>query len=104
SHQRGHVRRVLNHKSGRRWRVSVLSGKRSERFGAEKETKEGKRRYRQRKANRERTAPTRGLCGPGRKSTPSHRIIPRKVATTFRSSWLTASMLVLGNEVYAQVA
>src|ERR1700730_7045233 len=44
SHHRGHVRRVLNHKSGRRWRASVLFRKRSKRFGVEKETKEGKRR------------------------------------------------------------
>jgi hypothetical protein len=56
SHHRGHVRRVLNHKSGRRWRVSVRSGKRSKRFGVGKETKGSKRRYRQHKANRDRTA------------------------------------------------
>ena len=64
SHHRGHVRRVLNHKSGRRWRASVWLGKRSKRFGVGKETKEGKRRYRQHKANRERTALAPHLCAP----------------------------------------
>jgi hypothetical protein len=49
SHQGGHVRRVLNHKPGRRWRASVRLSKRSKRFSAGKETKEGKRRYRQHK-------------------------------------------------------
>ena len=64
SHQRGHVRRVLNHKSGRRWRASVQLGKRSKRFGVGKETKGGKRLYRQLQANRERTAPVPYPCAP----------------------------------------
>src|SRR5712675_1158686 len=62
SHQRGHVRRVLNHKSGRRWRASVRLGKRSKQFGVGKETREGKRRCRQRKADRERPALAPHLC------------------------------------------
>jgi hypothetical protein len=64
SHHRGHVRRVLNHKSGRRWPPSVPLRKRSKRFGVEKETKEGKRRYRRRKPNRERRALTSHLHAP----------------------------------------
>ncbi|MGY4305949.1 hypothetical protein ACVIJ6_003192 [Bradyrhizobium sp. USDA 4369] len=64
SHQRGHVRRVLNHKSERRWRASVRLGKRSKRFSVGKETKEEKGRYRQYKANRERTAPAPHLWAP----------------------------------------
>lgn len=58
------MRRVLNHKFGRRWRASVPLRKRSKRFGVGKETKGGKRRYRQRKANRERTAPARAYVDP----------------------------------------
>jgi hypothetical protein len=64
SHHRGHVRRVLNHKSGRRWRAPVRLGKRSKRFSAGKETKEGKRRYRQHKAYRQRPAPAPHPCAP----------------------------------------
>src|SRR5258707_10748154 len=56
SHQRGDVRRVLNHKSGRRWRASVWLGKRSKRFSGGKETKGSKRRDRQHKANGARKA------------------------------------------------
>ena len=58
------MRRVLNHKSERRWRASVRLGKRSKRFSVGKETKEEKGRYRQYKANRERTAPAPHLWAP----------------------------------------
>ncbi len=56
------MRRVLNHKSERRWRASVRLGKRSKQFGVGKETREGKRRCRQRKADRERPALAPHLC------------------------------------------
>src|SRR5712671_703719 len=79
SHQRGHVRRVLKHKSGRRWRPSVRLGKRSKRFSVGKETKEGKRRHRQHKTNRE-NGSSRRICVRWTQSTPSHRSAPRKVA------------------------
>ena len=46
------MRRVLNHKSGSRWRPSVSLRKRRKRFGVEKETKEGERRFHWHNANR----------------------------------------------------
>ena len=61
------------------------AGKRSKRFGVGKETKEGKRRYRQRKANRNERLQRR-IYVTRTQSTPSHRSFPRKVATTSRSS------------------
>ena len=60
SHHRGPVRRVLNHKSGRRrWPGLVRLGKKSVRFGVGKETKGSKSGNRQRKASRKRPAPGR---------------------------------------------
>jgi hypothetical protein len=66
SHHRGPVRRVLNHKSGRRWRPSVGSGKRSLRFSVGKETKECKSGSRQHKANRKRLDPAATSMCAGR--------------------------------------
>jgi hypothetical protein len=63
SHHRGPVRRVLNHKSGRRWRPSVRPGKRALRLSVGKETKEDKSGSRQRKANRT-TAQGSQRCTP----------------------------------------
>ena len=85
---RGHVRRVLNRKSGRRWRVSVQSGKRSERFGVGKETKGGKRRYWQR-GDIPNEQLWRRIFVHRTQSLPSHRSVTRKVAAIFRSSSLT---------------
>jgi hypothetical protein len=42
SHQRGKERRVLSNNRGRKWRVSVRLGKRSDRFGVGKEAVGGK--------------------------------------------------------------
>jgi hypothetical protein len=71
-----------------REKMAILGlGKRSKRFGAGKETKEGKRRYRRYKANCKRAALAPYLCRPGR----NQRHVPRKVATTFRSSSLACA-------------
>ena len=96
------MRRVLNHKLGRGWRASVPLRKRSKRFGVGKETREGKRRYRQRKANRERTAPARAYVDPDAINVSSPKY--SEEGRDYLSSWLTASMLALGNEVDTQVA
>ena len=56
--QRPRASRAEPQVSGEEWRPSVPLHKRSKRFGVEKETKEGERRYRQHKANRE----TNGSC------------------------------------------
>src|SRR5277367_961762 len=70
--------RVLNHKSGRRWRVSVRSGKRSERFGVGKETKGDKRRCRQRKVNRKRPALVPQLREPNVISAPRIEVLRKR--------------------------
>src|SRR6516165_5629446 len=70
-----------NHKSGRRWRASVRTGKRSIRFGVGKETKGGKRGGRQREASRKRPALAPHRCAPDAIDA-SRSNAPKKVATT----------------------
>jgi hypothetical protein len=80
SHHRGPVRRVLNHKSGRRWRTSVRSGKRSVQFGVGKEMKGGESSSHQRKASSKRRLMDRIDVHRPRSTLP-HRIASKKVAT-----------------------
>ena len=78
--------RALNHKSGRRWRVSVRLDKRSERFGAGKETAGGKSGIVSAKSQPQAQGSSIVSIRWGRKPTQFHRSAPRRAATISRSS------------------
>ena len=81
---------MLNYKSGRRWRPSVRPGKTSKRFSVEKETKGDEKAMSLAQGQSQTNGSNSVSMWTGTQSTPPHRSVLRKVATTSRSSSLIA--------------